>query len=1015
MDVRKKILSVLALSVCTSMPTLWANQNGTAANTATVQQKKGTITGKVKDTHGETLIGVSIKIKGTTLGTITDYNGNFSLSNVPANAVLVFSYVGMENQEVAVGSKTALSITLQDKSAGLNEVVVVGYGTQKRSDITGSVTSVPKDRFNQVPVTNVMQAIQGSAAGVNVSQTSSVPGRETTIQVRGANSINASTSPFIVVDGIPFYGSTNDINPADIESMEILKDASAVAIYGTRGSAGVILITTKKGKSGAPIIRYNGYGGVENIAHEFTPRSAAEYYQKYQDYKTQKAGATGDLMYYGEAANYQKWVNGQFTPTDWLKEATQQGNIQDHNISINGGTQEARYYVSGDLLDQKGVIKGYDYKRFSLRTNLDINLKEWLTVGTNLSFVNNDYSNGSDKVNLLYACAMSPFTVPTDGSGNYITYPNYPETLYLNPMLNLNADLSNVTKNLTGTVYAELTPFKGLKYRVNASQSYIINNSRSYYGVLAGNTQGGSASASSSEKKFWVVENILSYTKDIQKHHFDVTALYSAQKTSYFKDGSNAVGFINDGLSYYNMAAGTTQTAISSAAYDYTLLSQMGRFNYSYDSRYLFSATARRDGSSVFGANTSKYGVFPSFALGWNINNEAFMKQYTFLNNLKLRFSYGTTGNEAIGINQTETTSGSGKIPYNGTGVIGTYANILGNANLNWESTSSKNIGLDFGFLNNRIFGTIEAYQNNTYDLLMKRNIPNITGYANVYDNLGKIENKGLEITINTKNLKIDKFSWETSLNFATNKNKIVDLYGDGKDDIGNKWFIGKPIGVIYDYEKIGIWQASEIAATDKVNKAGDVKFKDQLIVDSDGDGIPDKGDGIIDSKDKVILGQTAPKWRGGITNTFHYGDFHLSVFIETVQGSMKSASSEIFFGDEAGRRNTPKEVGYWTAQNQDNYWPSLVYANTLGYSFPLKNNYTRIKDVTLSYTVPQTLLKKAGISAATVYLSGRNLYTFTNWIGWDPEANQAPRGSGDWTNDYPTTRTFTVGLNITL
>ncbi|PQA56921.1 SusC/RagA family TonB-linked outer membrane protein [Siphonobacter curvatus] len=962
------------------------------------------ITGKVTDGNGQGIPGTSVSLKGTTLGTNTDTDGNFRLQ-IPegtSSPTLVFSYVGYATQEIAVGSQTTINVQLKDDSRALSEVVVVGYGTQKRSDITGSVASVPKGRLSQLPVTNVLQAVQGSVAGVNISQPSSVPGASPSTTIRGQNSINANSGPFVVVDGIPLSktgGSLNDINPNDIESMEILKDASAVAIYGTNGANGVILITTKRGTTGKPTIRYNNYVGIEEFSHILRPRNGAEYVQKYADFIAQ-TGQTAPFPVpnYDELPNYNAGIT-----TDWIKESTQTGVLQDHNLSISGGSPNVRYFVSGEFLDQKGVVKGYNYKRASFRSNLDVTLTDFLTVGTSLFIANNNRDGG--RANLLNASAMSPYGQMYNTNGTYKIFPMFPEQLYTNPLLGLTTDRLDRSTNLNGNGYVEVKlPGKldGLKYRMNIGYSYIPARTGSYVGRAA-NDLIGTANTFFSETNSFTLENILSYTKDFGKHHFDFTGLYSAQQRKYGTASGEAKGFVNDQLSFNNLGAGATQSS-NSYADRYALNSQMGRINYSYDSRYLLTVTARNDGSSVFGANTTKYGLFPSAALGWNISNEAFMKNQSLVNNLKLRFSYGKTGNEAISVYRTITTSNTGRSPFNGISTIGTFPGNLGNNNLQWETTLSQNLGVDFGLFNDRINGSLELYKNRTKGLLLLRSLPILTGYSSVFDNLGETSNTGVEVTLNTRNLTASDFKWETTLVFASNRNRIVDLYGDKKDDLGNRWFIGKPISVIYDYRMIGVWQQGESAADqDPGAVAGDLKFAD---INGDGKITPDG--------DRIILGQTAPKWTGGLTNTFHYKNLHLSVFIQTVQGITRN-NADLTYADETGKRNTPIEVGYWTAENKSNTRPSLAYRNTRGYGYASDASFTRIKDVTLSYNLSQNLANKLGLGSLTVYASGRNLYTFTNWIGWDPEAVQSSRGSGDWTNNYPLTRSLVLGLNVSL
>lgn len=963
-----------------------------------------TVSGKVVNAQGEPLANVSVQEKGTNNGTVTGEDGIYTINVTNENATLVFSYVGFISEEITVTGRSSINVSLSENMKELNQVVVVGYGTQRRSDVTGSVASVPKTRLSQLPVTNVLHAIEGSVAGVNITQTSSVPGSSAAVLIRGQNTITAGTGPFIVVDGVPFSktgGLTNDINPNDIASIEILKDASATAIYGVNGANGVILITTKRGTTGKPIIRYNAYAGFDNIAHMLDPLSPQDYVKKYADWFKQvnpTQTQVNVLPNNFEVANF----NAGKT-VDWIEEATQQGIIQDHNLSISGGTKEVKYYLSGDLLKQKGAVKGYQYQRVSLRSNLDVNVTDYLTMGTTFSFANNNYDGG--RANFYLAAAMSPYGTQYTPAGAYEIYPMSPELLYQNPLLGLNVDRTDRSSNLIGNGYAEVKfsgALRGLKYRLNGGYTYVNTRFGSYTGRTAGNTVGGTANTSSSQTNNWVVENILSYTKDWGLHHIDFTGLYSSQQRNYFTSGANSTGFINDELSFNRLEAGSTQTGTSYRD-KYSLASQMGRINYSYNSRYLLTVTARRDGSSVMGANTDKYGVFPSVALGWNIANEKFMANAGRVNALKLRTSYGKAGNEAINVYQTITTEGTVRFPFGGATTIGVLASNLGNASLHWESSKTFNAGVDFGILKNRISGSVDFYSTETEGLLLRRNLPVITGYSFVLDNLGVTRNKGFEINLITENISGKDFRWESNIVFATNKNRIVDLYGDRKDDLGNRWFIGQPIGVIYDYTMVGVWQVGEsTTGWDASAKPGDLKFADL------------NKDGKITPEDRSVLGQTAPKWTGGLTNTFHYKNLHLNIFIQTFQGALKN-NVTLTYADEAGRMNIPAETGYWTAENKSNTRPSLAYSNSKGYGYPSDNSYTRIKDVTLSYVFDKKLLDKLRLGSLTLYASGRNLYTFTDWIGWDPEHNYSFRGSGDWTNNYPITRSIVFGANITL
>ena len=972
---------------------------GSINNVAYAQDQRVTVKGKVTDDKGEPLPGASIKVVGTAQATSTDVNGMYTIT-VEDKSTLSVSFIGFDTKTVQVnGSTNSLNVILSNAGQQLSEVVVVGYGTQKRSDVTGAVTSVPKERFSQIPVTNVMQAIQGAVAGVTVTQGSSVPGAQPSALVRGQNSITAASAPYVVVDGIPLSktgGSLNDINPNDIASMEILKDASAVAIYGTNGANGVILITTKRGNVGKPLIRYNGYVGFENMAHILEPRSGPEYVQKYADWLRQ-TGQTqiNPVPNAAELPNYNAGIT-----TDWIEAATQQGVLQDHNLSVSGGSEDTKYFISAGYLDQKGVVRGYEYKRASFRSNLDVNVTRFLTMGTSLFFTHNNYDGG--RANLLFASAMSPYAPIYNADGSYAIFPMAPEQLFTNPLLGLVTNRVQRSANLNGNAFAEVKVWKGIKYRLNAGYTYFPERSASYTGRQA-NDLVGTATTQYSETNSYTLENILSYNKDWQKHHVDVTLLYSEQQRKYSRSNAGAVNFVNDELGFDNLSAGATQNS-NSYADRYALRSQMGRVNYSYNSRYLFTLTARRDGSSVFGSNTDKYGVFPSVALGWNISREDFMQKFDFIDNLKLRFSYGKSGNEAIAVYQTITSNASVRYPFNGVAATGTFPNQLGNTDLHWESTIGTNVGLDFSVLKSRISGSIDVYHNKTKDLLLFRSLPIVTGYTRVLENIGRTTNNGIDLSISSKNINTGDFRWESTLNFSSNRNEIVDLYGNKQSDLGNRWFIGKPINVIYDFRLQGVWQTGEDpSGQDPGARPGDLKFAD---LNNDGRITPDG--------DKEIIGQTGPKWTGGLTNTFHYKNFHLNIFIQTAQGMTRN-NNDLNYADETGRRNTPAEVGYWTAENRSNTRPSLAFNNTRGYGYASDASYTRIKDVTLSYVFQPSVLKKLRLEGLTVYASGRNLGTFTDWIGWDPEGNYAPRGSGDWTNNYPVNRSIVFGANISL
>ncbi|WP_282638420.1 SusC/RagA family TonB-linked outer membrane protein [Sphingobacterium thalpophilum] len=972
--------------------------------------QESSLRGTVRDSAGKAIAGVTVRVKGGSETVQSNAQGNFSIQ-APAGSTLIVTSVGYQEKQVPVAQQKTIDIVLLPAENVLDELVVVGYGSQKRSDITGSVASVPKDRLSKIPVNNVMQAIQGAVSNVTVSQASSIPGDAPTAQVRGRNSINANSEPYIVVDGIPLSrtdGSINDINPNDIESVEVLKDPSAVAIYGVNGSNGVILITTKRGVTGKPAIRYSGYAGVENATHIPEPVSAEELLKRYAEY----ARITNTSLFNGGPVRneyeYDNYKNG--VTTDWLDAVMQTGVVHNHNISLSGGSENAKYFVSGDYLDQKGVVLGYNYKRYSFRTNTDFKATKYLSVGTSSFVVAHNKDGG--RANLLQAAAMSPYARMYNADGTLTQYPMYSEQLWANPLLPTTLDPQRRQFNISLNGYAELNfgelfkPLAGLKYKLNAGYSYIPVRNNEYEGESVYNFA-GLGRITNRETQSYTVENILTYSKDIDKHHFDFTGLYAA-KSKYWQEAiATGEVFPNDALGWGNLGAANTQK-VSSRADLYRTISQMGRLNYGYDSRYMLTFTVRRDGSSVFGRN-NKYGVFPSAAVAWNIHNESFMQNSRdVVSNLKWRISYGLSGNEAISIYQTQFLMNSYPMAMNGLSNTALQIRTqMGNDNLQWEKTKGLNTGIDFGLFNNRISGSVDVYKSSTYDMLLRQLLPKLTGFVDVFSNMGKLGNTGIDLTLNTKNIVKNNFNWSSTLVFSRNKNKIKEVYGDGKEDLGNRWFIGQPVGVIYDYSKVGIWQEDEIASGankgwDDAAQAGDLKLADL------------NGDGKISDADRSVLGQTAPKWTAGLTNTFTYKDFTLNIFINTVQGALRNNPQIGGASDEMGRRSTPAALGYWTPENKSNEWRSLGnHSNVHGYGFPSSASFTRLKDVTLSYTMPQQVASKLGVGGLTVYASGRNLYTWTNWLGWDPEARDITRGSADDNLNYPMVRTYVLGVNL--
>lgn len=954
------------------------------------------ITGNVTDASGMVLPGVNVIVKGTSNGATTDFDGNYSI-NSSIGKMLVFSYVGFTTKEIKVGNSNTLNVILEEDNEQLDEVVIVGYGSQKKSDITGAVSSVAKERLEMVSNTNVAQALQGSVAGVTVTNnSSSASGSDVSILIRGRNSISANNSPLIVLDGIPYSGSLSDINPVDIANMEVLKDASASAIYGSRGANGVILVTSKKGKNGETRFSYDGYYGVLEAANIPHVLSASEFY----DFKMTR---DPDSFNQSELDIYN---NGE--GTDWIDLSLRTGSTYQHNLAASGGTDKFNYYISGTLLDVEGIRVNDNFQRSTLRLNLEAQATEWLKIGTNTQLSYSDLSGLSPSYSSAYY--MNPLTKSHDENGDLTIYPWEEDTFFGNPLENTLAENSDKKYKVISNLYfdVDLGFVPGLSYRLNTGIEYTHNRTGSFWGqnTKTGVENQGLAKVENDFRTNVLVENILTYKKEFGKHNLFLTGLYSFQ--DYVRDDQNlkSQGFPNDVLTWRQ----ANVAALVEPSYDYrkqTVISSMLRANYAYDSRYMITLTGRRDGYSAFGEE-DKFGNFYSTALAWNIDNEAFMEDSGF-STLKLRASYGENGNQAVSAYESlAKLVERSYVDDNGTSLPGYIPdNELGNPTLGWETTRSLNIGLDYGFLNNRIKGSIEVYRSNTTDLLTDRSISPFHGAPKITTNIGEIQNKGLELSVSANAIRTNDFSMDINANVAFNRNEIIDLYGDKTDDVGNKWFIGEPIRVYYAYEYDGIWQIGDDIANGPQPDAepGYAKVKDQLTVDTDGDGVFDATDGDINSDDRIILGQRDPKTIASFSMNFSYKGFSLYVMSQGAFGHIKknSLKSDDVWGEV--RRNTTYK-NWWSPENPTNdYYGNIENANIDGVGFYESGDYWRIKDITFSYDFSQELLDSTKLDKIKLYATARNFFTFTDYEGLDPEF--------DGTRDAPLQKTFTLGLSL--
>jgi TonB-linked SusC/RagA family outer membrane protein len=936
-----------------------------------VQQE---VKGSVKDSKtGEALPGVNIVISQTTIGTVTDLNGNFSILVAGNNATLKFSYIGYISQEIVLNGETVLNVLMEQETSDLDEVVVVGYGVQKKSDVTGSVVSVNMEKIAERPSTNIIQALQGSVAGLSISVNgSSADGSSTSMLIRGQNSITASNTPLIILDGVPFSGEMTEINPNDIKSVEVLKDASSAAIYGARGSNGVILITTKVGTKGKIRVSYDNYFGFDDISYIPKLMDGATFYSRKAEY--------GESFTSIEQANYDA---GKYT--NWVKEATRKGTKNQHNVSFSGATDIARYFVSASINDVQGVAKNDDFKRYTLRANMDLQFSKWAKFGTNTSI--GHYDRGGVKADFYDAFRMNPLgnAYNKDGTINMLAWedPFYA----INPLNALNYINNDITKSVNTNNYIQIDiPFiKGLSYKLNTGYEYrtLLNQTYAGLNTYVGSQSNGRLELLNQFEENWLVENIMSYNNSFGKHSIFLTGLYSAQSEQRELNTTVGLSFPSDVLTYYQPDKAQS-TQLGAGYRKSTHLSQMLRANYSFDSRYLFTLTVRRDGYSAFGEN-KKFGTFPSFAIGWNITNEELIKSIKsleLLNNLKLRLSYGLNGNEAISPYSTlPSLSSRDYLTSDFKSAFGFYPQKLGNPSLGWETTKSLNLGLDFGLWKNRITGLFETYWSNTTDLLLDRTISPINGDTYIRENIGETKNTGVEFQISSVNINKSDFIWKTDFNISHYETKIVnvgltDENGKYIDDVASEWFIGQPIKVNYDYVFDGIWQTGDDIANSPQPTAlpGYIKYKDV------------NKDSIISPADKQIIGSRDPSFIAGMTNTFIYKNFSLSFLLNAVQGI--SYRNLLYGTGQVSFRINSYDKNFWSATNPTNEYPANIDGNVnpLSMDFYEDASFLRLQDITFSYSIPESLINKISFSKAEFFINLKNLATWTKWKGLDPE-----------------------------
>lgn len=991
-----------------------------------------TVKGIVKDNLGESVIGANVTEKGTTNGMITDLDGNFSLT-VQKNATLVISYIGYVTQEIAIKGNTNLNIILKEDSKALEEVVVIGYGTARKSDVTGSIASVGGDKLQEMPSTNITYALQNRVAGVDMTQTSSQPGATMQIRIRGTRSLTASNDPLVVLDGIPFMGNLSDINPGDIKSMDILKDASSTAIYGSRGANGVILITTNRGAQGTPAkFTYNGYVGAKSVFSKY-PMMDGPKYAEMRKY----AGKFENSLDESDDMN-----------TDWQDLLYRTGMVNSHDVSVAGGTNNGSYSFGAAYYKDQGVIPTQNYTRYSLRGSFDQGVGKYFRFGLTTNS-NYNVTKGSN-IDLYSVLNNTPLANPYNEDGSL------KRTVKLNSQDENFVVTRDVVENLEDSWLNEKKGFgtynnlfaevqcpwvKGLKYRVNLGLNYRSTKGGVFTGEGINSSTADTPSTASlehTETTNWAIENLITYDRTFGKHQLNIVGMYSAEETVYTKSHIAARDIPAEYLQYYNLGRAEGTITVNPDNWNYQksgLMSWMGRAMYTYDNRYMLMATVRADASSRL-AKGHQWHTYPAVSAGWNIGQESFMDDLEWLDILKVRVGYGQTSNQAVAPYSTW-----GKLstrPYNfgPTGyATGYYVSALPNYDLGWEYSSTWNFGLDFTLLGGRLSGTFEYYIQKTSDLLQSVNLPSTSGVSSYVGNVGKTENKGVEFTLNGTILdNHNGWTWDASINISANRNKLTELASGAERDEANNWFVGHPIDAIYDYEKIGLWQEGD-PYLDILEPGGNVgMIKVKYTGEYNEDGTPVRQ---IGPDDRQIISME-PKFTGGFSTRVAYKGFDLNVITAFKCGGKLISTlhhSNGYLNMLTGRRGQV-DVDYWTEENTNAKYPkpggiqsgdNPKYGSTLGY---FDASYWKVRNISLGYKFDeQKWLKNFGIQSLRAYVSIQNPFVicspFHKETGLDPETNSYGNENVAVTSgiqkrfltvgtNAPSTRNYLFGINLT-
>lgn len=1021
-------------------------------------EQQNRVTGKIIGPEGTPMPGVNIIEKGTNNGTVTDLNGNYSIS-VAEDAVLVFSFIGYLTEEIAVNGQTTIDITMVEDIQALDEVIVVGYGSQRKSDLTGSISSVKAEELKKTQMTSLDQGLQGRAAGVQVTQTTGEPGAAVSIRVRGGNSLMGGNEPLYVIDGFPVYNDNStftpgnrdlqtnlnalaSLNPGDIESIEILKDASATSVYGSRGANGVVLITTKRGMPGAVKVDYETYFGTQEVIKTIDLMNGPEFAALMTESQLMGDPPTPDsLLYYPNP--------DQAPTTDWQNEIFRRAPMQNHQLSLSGGNEKTRFAITGNYFDQDGVILGSRFWRGSFRANLDQKVSDRVDIGTSLvgsrNFTNKSLTDGGAGGVVYGALHMNPTIPVKDEDGNY----NHSNALipwqnrFGNPVASAAEILDEVIADrVMGNAFVNVNILSGLNLRISGGVDITNSERNTYYPKMSlqGMLSNGSAMIDASTGYSWLNENILSYKKEFAGiHNLDVTAGFTQQAGEWKYHGIDNYDFIIDFFGTNNIGASQSQNIPQSGRGSYSMLSWLGRVNYVLMDKYLFTITSRADGSSRFGEG-NKWGFFPSFALGYRLSQEDFIQQIGVFSNLKIRGSYGITGNSEIGSYRSLAALDNQDYIFGGPNdqlVSGFGPNRVANPNLRWETTTQYNVGIDMGFFNNRLTLTSDYYHKMTNDLLMNISLPHTTGFNSAVKNVGELENYGLELAIGGDPF-VGAFKWNINGNIAFNRNEIISLgdvekffANDGENVFGHRKIkgsmvkVGEPVGIFWGYVHEGVFRDEEDVqnyTTDVYDEdgnfvetrviqpdaePGELKFKD---VNQDGQITPD---------DRTRIGNPQPKFFWGLTNNFSYKNFDLNIFWNGVYGNNVFNVNLIENFAILNNTNQVKEaVNRWTPDNRDTDVPKVQsrYTDWQGSRHIEDGTFIRLRNISLGYKLPVAKMNLTWMRSLRVYISGQNLLTITDYSGYDPEVNvlgQDNLNLGVDYGTYPKMKSYTIGINV--